>query len=89
MLCDILTRNLFSFIKGTSSSASTLPTPSSTVESKPSPKSLSESAAAYYESHATPKRKYDQVSLKINFIKSSSLIIVIKVSSLLIAFYSL
>lgn len=30
---------------------------------KSPPKSLTESAAAYYESHATPKRKYDEARL--------------------------
>jgi len=29
---------------------------------KSPPKSLTESAAAYYETHAAPKRKYDEVS---------------------------
>ena len=31
------------------------------ADPKSPPKSLSESAAAYYESHAAPKRKYDEV----------------------------
>jgi hypothetical protein len=43
------------------SSSSAAATPAADPKS---PKSLTESAAAYYESHATPKRKYDEVRSK-------------------------
>jgi hypothetical protein len=38
--------------------------PAPVTDPKSPPKSLTESAAAYYESHAMPKRKYDEVCVR-------------------------